>query len=323
MDKPSPACNLKYRFSKAERVICQPALSGVIPAFQANSEACIGSFFEPILRWCCTILRRKRKFVGCGDLSSTRLHPSSKGFSAKAFIHPSENILSSGYIHGTNEVRIWLFASLWVLNDVPKFPVDHTLSLLATAAVSRGLTHKITRNLKWLRQNHVLWVEKSYYAHRHYWKPQLPQTSEKFLPYPLPKPGSRPDLILRNNRKMRLFDEQCSNAIGEVVKMAEGRHGIILGRLHLKRWKHEQSPWLCARNRDLDSIDPSNQDWRKSTTFFCCGEFILLLPCSTDTCICPDTILKTSKWSWIHSLSFQDNKSWRLKCYAVRPTNFV
>ncbi|KIK34836.1 hypothetical protein CY34DRAFT_613086 [Suillus luteus UH-Slu-Lm8-n1] len=119
--------------------------------------------------------------------------------------------------------------------------VDHTLSLLATAAVSRGLAHKITRNLKWLRQNHVLWVEKSYYAHRHYWKPQLPQTSEKYLPYPLPKPGSRPDQILRNNRKMRLFDEQCSNAIGEVVKMAEGRHGIILGRLHLKPWKHERS----------------------------------------------------------------------------------
>lgn len=119
--------------------------------------------------------------------------------------------------------------------------MDHTLSLLATAAVSRGLAHKITRNLKWLRQNHVSWVEEMYYAHKGSWKPQLPRRSEKYLPYSLPTPGSRADQILRKNRKMRLFDEQCSNAIGEVVKMAEGRHGIILGRLRLKRWKHEWS----------------------------------------------------------------------------------
>ncbi|KAG2073346.1 hypothetical protein BDR04DRAFT_1095274 [Suillus decipiens] len=119
--------------------------------------------------------------------------------------------------------------------------VDHTLSLLATAAVSRGLAHKITRNLKWLRQNHVLWVEKLYYSHKPFWRSQLPQTSAKYQPYSLPTPGSRPDHILRKNREMRIFDEQCSNAIGEVVKMAEGRHEIILGRLRLKRWQQEWS----------------------------------------------------------------------------------
>lgn len=119
--------------------------------------------------------------------------------------------------------------------------VDHTLSLLATAAVSRGLAHKITRNLKWLRRNHVLWVEKLYYSHKPFWRPQLPRTSAQYQPYSLPAPGTRPDHTLRRNRKLRLFDEQCSNAVGEVVKMAEGRHDIILGRLRLKRWQHEWS----------------------------------------------------------------------------------
>ena len=117
------------------------------------------------------------------------------------------------------------------------FPVDHTLLLLANAAVSRGLAHRITRNLRWLRQSHVLWVEKLYHSHKPFWKPQLPST--QYQPYSLPTPGSKPDHILRRNRRMRTFDEQCSNALGEVVKMAEGRHNTILGRLCLQRWQKE------------------------------------------------------------------------------------
>ncbi|KAG2127229.1 hypothetical protein DEU56DRAFT_531178 [Suillus clintonianus] len=119
--------------------------------------------------------------------------------------------------------------------------VDHTLSLLATAAISRGIAHNITRNLRWLRQNHVVWVEKLYYSHKSFWKPQLPPTSAQYQRYSIPTPGSKPGHVLGKNRKMRLFDEQCSNAIGEVVKMAEGRHNVILGRLRLKRWQQEWS----------------------------------------------------------------------------------
>jgi hypothetical protein len=119
--------------------------------------------------------------------------------------------------------------------------VDHTLSILANAAVSRGLAHKITRNLRWLRRSHVLWVEKSYYSHKPFWKPQLPPKSTQYQPYSLPAPDSKHDYALRKNRKIRLFDEQCSNALGEVIEMAEGRHGIILGRLRLKRWQQEWS----------------------------------------------------------------------------------
>ncbi|KAG0700199.1 hypothetical protein DFH29DRAFT_933124 [Suillus ampliporus] len=109
--------------------------------------------------------------------------------------------------------------------------VDHTLSLLATAAASRGLAHKITRNLRWLRQSHCF----------PFWKPQLPPTSTQYRPYSLPTPGSKPDHVLGRKRTTRQFDEQCSNALGEVIKMAEGRHSIVLGRLCLKRWQQEWS----------------------------------------------------------------------------------
>ncbi|OAX37401.1 hypothetical protein K503DRAFT_693426 [Rhizopogon vinicolor AM-OR11-026] len=119
--------------------------------------------------------------------------------------------------------------------------VDHTLSIIANGAVSRGLAHKIIRNLRWARKNHVVWVEKSYYAHKPFWKPQLPPTSTQYQPHSLPTPGSKQDYTLRRTRKTKLFDEQCSNALGEVIKMAEGRHGVILGRLRLKRWQQEWS----------------------------------------------------------------------------------
>jgi hypothetical protein len=149
-----------------------------------------------------------------------------------------------------------------------KLPVDHTLSIITNAAVSRGLTHKITRNLRWLRQSHVLWVEKSYYSHKPFWKPQLPSTSTQYQPYSLPTPGSKHDLILGRNRKTRLFDEQCSNALGEVIKMAEGRHGIILGRLRLKRWQQEWS-WLSVRNLDFRLVYDWLPSMKVDDLFFC------------------------------------------------------
>ena len=117
--------------------------------------------------------------------------------------------------------------------------VDRTLSILVNAAVSRGLAHKLIRNLIWLRRGHVSWVERSYYSHKPFWKPQLPPSSTQYQPYSLPKPGSKHHRALGISRKTKLFDEKCSTALGEVIKMAEGRHGIILARLRLKRWQQE------------------------------------------------------------------------------------
>ncbi|OAX34463.1 hypothetical protein K503DRAFT_698671, partial [Rhizopogon vinicolor AM-OR11-026] len=68
-----------------------------------------------------------------------------------------------------------------------------------------------------------------------FWKPQLPSTSTKYQPYFILTPGGKTHRVLRRHRETRLFDEPCSNAPGEVIKMAEGRRGIILGRLPLKR----------------------------------------------------------------------------------------
>ncbi|KAG2351400.1 hypothetical protein BDR07DRAFT_1444678 [Suillus spraguei] len=70
-----------------------------------------------------------------------------------------------------------------------------------------------------------------YHSQKPFWKPQLPKTSVECQSYSLSIPRNRPDHILKKNGKIRLSDEQCSNTIGEILKMAEGKHEIILGRL--------------------------------------------------------------------------------------------
>lgn len=78
-----------------------------------------------------------------------------------------------------------------------------------------------------LAGSHVKW------AHRHFdmpsgtWKPNLAPNSPEYQPKPPSKGRDREQKRLAG----RAFDRTAWGALGEVVMMAEGRHGISLGRV--------------------------------------------------------------------------------------------
>ncbi|KAH7921026.1 hypothetical protein BV22DRAFT_1020178 [Leucogyrophana mollusca] len=131
-----------------------------------------------------------------------------------------------------DKLRTWL--------DIWERRMDNTLSLLTTSAQSRGLPHQLTRNLSWLRKAHVNWVKDRYYGHKQPWKPQLPVSSPEYKLKSLVPETTRANNQLAKNRRYRQFDEKSWDALGEVVRMAEGHHQISLGRAWLKRWSQER-----------------------------------------------------------------------------------
>jgi len=98
--------------------------------------------------------------------------------------------------------------------------MDTTLSLLYTSSQSRGLPHKLTRNLSFL----VLSEHQRLIKHhpQKAWEPQIHAAST-------PKP---PDL--RKEEREKRLEDFVSNAwapLSQVVKLAEGRDCLSLGRL--------------------------------------------------------------------------------------------
>jgi hypothetical protein len=98
--------------------------------------------------------------------------------------------------------------------------VDNTLSLLSTSAQSRGLAHKLTRNLAFLNFGFL-----RYHANHHYnatrpWDPHWQQQQYK------PAREARPSQI-----KAEKFDSQCWGALEETARMAEGKSRLSLGRI--------------------------------------------------------------------------------------------
>lgn len=99
--------------------------------------------------------------------------------------------------------------------------VDNTLSLLYNSAISRGLAHKLTRNLHNLSNRRKEWLYSAYE------RPGAPW-----------RPGARPVHIVPKKRKgnQRESGEMAWNMVGEVVRMAEGRDQLVLYRaLHRQR----------------------------------------------------------------------------------------
>ncbi|KAF9222461.1 hypothetical protein BS17DRAFT_881244 [Gyrodon lividus] len=121
--------------------------------------------------------------------------------------------------------------------------VDVTLTLLLNSANYRGVPHRVIRNLNLLRKRHVDWVHGSYYAQlsKNAWKPQLPPTAPEYSPKPLVPESYRAAIAQARRRENKEADECCWDALGEVVKMAEGRHNLSLGRVRLKPWVIEKS----------------------------------------------------------------------------------
>jgi len=100
--------------------------------------------------------------------------------------------------------------------------MDNTLSLLYNSAVSRGLTHKLTQNLHALSHRRKTWLHSAYEKPSAPWKP----TGEPMQLQPKKRQTDRKE-----------SGELAWNMVGEVVRMAEGRDQLMLGRVPLRERK--------------------------------------------------------------------------------------
>jgi len=103
----------------------------------------------------------------------------------------------------------------WELN------MDRTLSLLITSAQSRGLAHKLMRNLSFLHFGFQEYQESTRYSAIASWDPQQRQYN--------PARQTRPSHI-----QAKEFDGQSWGALEETARMAEGKSNLTLGRMEFR-----------------------------------------------------------------------------------------
>jgi len=110
--------------------------------------------------------------------------------------------------------------------------MDSTLNLLYLSSQSRGLPHQLTRNLSRLQRGHLKWTRNHYSTISKTWRPHLDPSSPEYAPkvFVSQKAISKARKTEERLRKQAAFDRSCWGALGEVVRMAEGTHGISLGR---------------------------------------------------------------------------------------------
>ncbi|KAF8161739.1 hypothetical protein K438DRAFT_1619017 [Mycena galopus ATCC 62051] len=116
-----------------------------------------------------------------------------------------------------NELELWL--RTWHLR------IDNTLAMLYTSCKTRGLSHRLTRNLSGLVQREQ---QRLNTAKLPEWKPTLPADAPEYQSFHAAK-----QLAATKQRE----DEAAVawNALAEVVRMAEGRNELSLGKIALKR----------------------------------------------------------------------------------------
>ena len=115
-----------------------------------------------------------------------------------------------------------------VFADPDFTPVDGTLSLLANAAGSRGLPHTVARNLALMTGTHIHRTYNAGFGFRSTWKPQLPADA---VEYRVPRILSKGYNRIVQMRELRAQSERALDAFSEVVRMAEARHHLTLGRV--------------------------------------------------------------------------------------------
>ncbi|KAJ7033407.1 hypothetical protein C8F04DRAFT_957651 [Mycena alexandri] len=103
--------------------------------------------------------------------------------------------------------------------------IDNTLALLYTSSKSRGLAHQLTRNLAHLAHSEQGRINAQ---RRPEWKPDLPVGSLEYKPF------------FVDHHRSQVQQEQAEashtwDALEEVVRMAEGRHELSLGKVLIKR----------------------------------------------------------------------------------------
>ncbi|KAI9508391.1 hypothetical protein F5148DRAFT_1197020 [Russula earlei] len=123
--------------------------------------------------------------------------------------------LQSPTLETAEKERLEKWHRLWELC------VDRTLSLLITSAQSRGLPHRLTRNLSLLHLGFQRYQESSHYGETQPWDPH----QQVYKP-------------ARKARSSQLdaahFDSQSWGALEETVRMAEGKSRITLGRIEFR-----------------------------------------------------------------------------------------
>ncbi|KAI6112007.1 hypothetical protein EDD16DRAFT_1605628 [Pisolithus croceorrhizus] len=118
--------------------------------------------------------------------------------------------------------------------------MDNTLTFLLSSAQSRSLPHKVVKNISILSGRHRFWVRESYYKGIKQWNPQRPPTAPEYDPKSLLPKDRRATNLRAKTREGKKVNEQCWNALGEVVRMAEARHDLSLGRHRVKAWVPER-----------------------------------------------------------------------------------
>ena len=103
--------------------------------------------------------------------------------------------------------------------------VDHTLSLLYCSAVATGLPHRVTRNLHTIRAVNAYILDPSLPALRTPWNGQLPPNDPKYTPALATFRTTKRALQKESDRNNGL------NLLGDVIGMAEGSGGLLLGRV--------------------------------------------------------------------------------------------
>ncbi|KAI9568911.1 hypothetical protein HD554DRAFT_687120 [Boletus coccyginus] len=136
--------------------------------------------------------------------------------------------LQSNQLSRSERVRRELFL------DIFQQRMDGTLSLLLNSAQYRGVPHRAIYNLNRLRNAHAVWTHRKYYSGaKNAWNPKV-AVAHNLKPHAPQRPRDTDRM-----EKDRMH-ERCWDAFGEVVRMAEGRHNLSLGRLHLKPWTLEK-----------------------------------------------------------------------------------
>ncbi|KAJ7672073.1 hypothetical protein B0H17DRAFT_184091 [Mycena rosella] len=97
--------------------------------------------------------------------------------------------------------------------------VDNTLAMLYTSSKTHGLSHRLTRNLGLLVRAEQHRINRR----------RLPEWKAN------PPANYNPERDLQLESKKQLEEAHAWDAIEEVVRMAEGRNEIVLGRISLKR----------------------------------------------------------------------------------------
>jgi hypothetical protein len=80
-----------------------------------------------------------------------------------------------------------------------------------------------------MQHRHLSWAQHHYYAIASTWRPQLGLNDPAYSCKDTP---TRKDRTREKKKEQADFDRNAWGALGEVVRMAEGRDGISLGRMN-------------------------------------------------------------------------------------------